>query len=200
MKRIATILVIAALFSANLKPIQAQEDTNRWDARIGIGSFGITDLIPTFIIGFSDGTSGSGKGFRFVPLATPNFEMSYKFNNTLSLGGQLTLGYAGVDKTGQFWDEDGNSIQEIKAHMIYPTLMINLKTNYIQKDTFSMYGLWGLGTSIYAYFRPNSSELFAFPMFNFYPLCFSTNKDNGFFMELGWGSKGFINLGWEIKL
>ena len=67
MKRIATILVIAALFSANLKPIQAQEDTNRWDARIGIGSFGITDLIPTFIIGFSDGTSGSVKALDLFP-------------------------------------------------------------------------------------------------------------------------------------
>lgn len=200
MKKIVTILAIAVLFSANLKPIQAQEDTNRWDARVGLGLFGITDLIPAFSIGLNGGFSGNGEGFKFVPLATPNIEMSYKLNNILSLGGQLTLGYAGIDQKGNFWDEDCNSIQEVKVHLVYPTLMVNLKTNYIQKDTFSMYGLWGLGTSIYAYFRPNSSDISAIPMFNFYPICFSTNKDNGFFMELGWGSKGSLNLGWEIKL
>ena len=44
-----------------------------------------------------------------------------------------------------------------------------------------------------------SVDTILIPMFNFYPFCFSTNRDNGFFMEFGWGSKGMINLGWDIK-
>jgi hypothetical protein len=68
-----------------------------------------------------------------------------------------------------------------------------------------MYGLFGLGFSTYIVIdNPAYSSTYvgvsATPMINFYPLCLSTNKDNGFFMELGWGSKGFINLGWEVKL
>ena len=199
MKRIVTILAIAVLFSANLKPIQAQ-DTNRWDARLGLGVFGTQDVVGLLTVGlgeYVDGEISSSSGF--LPLITPSLEMSYTCNEYISVGAQLTLGFA----TEEY--EYYNTTQKGNSFMLYPTLMANLKVNYFKKNNFSMYGLFGLGATNYFIVNNgpyNSTNLIYLvtPTFNFYPLCFSTNKDNGFYMEVGWGSKGFINLGWEMKL
>jgi hypothetical protein len=84
--------------------------------------------------------------------------------------------------------------------------MANLKANYLKKNNFSMYLLLGLGISNYFVIDNNPTyssigvNYFAIPNFNIYPLCFSTNRDNGFYIEIGYGSKGYLNLGWEIKL
>jgi hypothetical protein len=200
MKRIATILVIAALFSANIKSIQAQEDTNRWDARVGLGLFSIQDLSSLYTTGLSANIDGAYSiNSTFFSLITPNIEMSYACNPYISIGAQLTLGYSAAEY--KYYDDDNRS----NYHLIYPSLMANLKANYFKHNNFSMYGLFGLGFSTYIVIdNPAYSSTYvgisATPMINFYPLCLSTNKDNGFFMELGCGSKGFINLGWEVKL
>lgn len=199
MKRICKILAIIAVFALSFQPLSAQ-DTNRWDARLGIGFFGLQDFIPLLTIGLGEDIDrATNVDFRFLPLITPSFEMSYECNKYISIGGQLTLGYA----TARYeYIDDG---ARGRSSMIYPTLMANLKVNYLKSGSFSMYGLFGLGASTFIWIdnSPYYSKEMGFtaiPMFNFYPLCFSTNKDNGFYMEVGYGSKGWLNLGWEMKL
>ena len=82
--------------------------------------------------------------------------------------------------------------------------MANLNVTYFKKENFYGYGVFGIGgfyLGVFNSLHENSlsSGGIGIPMFNFYPFCFSTNRDNGFFMEFGWGSKGMINLGWDIK-
>ena len=199
MKRISVFLIALILMSATYQSAKAQ-DTNRWNARLGFGIFSAQDMVPLFVVGLSADIDGaSSVSSRFFSLVTPNIEMSYQCNPYISIGAQLTLGYAASEY--EYYDEDkaGN------YHLIYPTLMANLKANYLKKNNFSMYGLFGLGFSTYviidnpAYYSTYVG-VSATPMINFYPLCLSTNKDNGFFMEVGWGSKGWLNLGWEMKL
>lgn len=195
MKRFFSILIIAVLFSSSIKPVQAQ-DANRWDARVGLGVYSIQDMITLYALRMS--LYDSDLITYAISITSPNIEMSYECNSRISVGAQLTLGYS-ISK-----DEYLNKTS--MDHVICPTLMANLKANYFKINDFSMYGLLGLGVSTYlfiensAYLSSTDVGIIASPMINFYPLCFSTNKDNGFFMELGLGSKGLINLGWEIKL
>jgi hypothetical protein len=75
MKRIVTILAIAVLFSANLKPIQAQ-DTNRWDARLGVGFFGLQDVVPILAVGLGEYVDEDINTLsEIVPIATPSLDM-----------------------------------------------------------------------------------------------------------------------------
>lgn len=199
MKKTLTFLAIALVLCVGFKPLSAQ-DTNRWDARIGLGVFGAQDVVGLLTIGLGEYVDGEIKSSSgFLPLITPSLEMSYTCNEYISVGAQLTLGFA----TEEY--EYYNTTQKSNSFMLYPTLMANLKVNYLKKNNFSMYGLFGLGATNYFIVNNdpyNSTNLIYLvtPTFNFYPLCFSTNKDNGFYMEVGWGSKGFINLGWEMKL
>jgi hypothetical protein len=125
--------------------------------------------------------------------------MSYECNEYISVGAQLSLGFANEEYIYSNSELKGNSF------LFCPTLMANLRVNYFNKNNFSMYGLFGLGASNYLIVNndPYSSislNYFVIPNFNFYPLCLSTNRDNGFYMEVGYGSKGYLNLGWEIKI
>jgi hypothetical protein len=200
MKRIVTILAIAVLFSANLKPIQAQ-DTNRWDARLGVGFFGLQDIVPILAVTLGEyEDEGINTLSEIVPIATPSLDMSYECTKHISVGAQITLGFANEKYKYNRTNKIGNT------SIIYPTIMANLKANYLKKNNFSMYLLLGLGISNYFVIDNNPTyssigvNYFAIPMFNIYPLCFSTNRDNGFYIEVGYGSKGYLNLGWEIKL
>jgi hypothetical protein len=199
MKRISVFLIALILMSATYQSAKAQ-DTNRWDARLGVGFFGLQDFIPLLTIGLGEDIDrATNVDFRFLPLITPSFEISYECNKYISVGGQLTLGYATAKY--EYIDDGARG----RSSMIYPTLMANLKVNYLKSGSFSMYGLFGLGASTFIWidnspYYSKEMNFTAIPMFNFYPLCFSTNKDNGFYMEVGYGSKGWLNLGWEMKL
>lgn len=199
MKRICKILAIIAVFAISFQPLSAQE-TKKWDARLGLGIAPIQDVVGLLTVGLGeyldeDISSSSG----FYPLISPSLEMSYKCNEYISVGAQLSLGFANEEYIYSNSELKGNSF------LFCPTLMANLRVNYFNKNNFSMYGLFGLGASNYLTVNndPYSSiglNYFVIPNFNFYPLCFSTNRDNGFYMEVGYGSKGYLNLGWEIKI
>ena len=199
MKKTLTFLAIALVLCVGFKPLSAQ-DTNRWDARLGLGVFGAQDVVGLLTIGlgeYVDGDISSSSGF--YPLISPSLEMSYECNEYISVGAQLSLGFANEEYRYSNSELKGNSF------LFCPTLMANLRVNYFNKNNFSMYGLFGLGASNYLIVNndPYSSislNYFVIPNFNFYPLCLSTNRDNGFYMEVGYGSKGYLNLGWEIKI
>ena len=126
MKKILTFLAIALVLCVGFKPLSAQ-DTNRWDARLGIGFFGLQDFIPLLTIGLGEDIDrATNVDFRFLPLITPSFEMSYECNKYISVGGQLTLGYATAKY--EYIDDGARG----RSSMIYPTLMANLKVNYLK--------------------------------------------------------------------
>lgn len=199
MKKTLTFLAIALVLCVGFKPLSAQE-TKKWDARLGLSIAPIQDVVGLLTVGlgeYVDGDISSSSGF--YPLISPSLEMSYKCNEYISVGAQLSLGFANEEYRYSNSELKGNSF------LFCPTLMANLRVNYFNKNNFSMYGLFGLGASNYLIVNndPYSSiglNYFVIPNFNFYPLCFSTNRDNGFYMEVGYGSKGYLNLGWEIKI
>ena len=199
MKKILTFLAIALVLCLGFKPLSAQE-TSKWNAKLGGGFISVQDLFGLIEIGY-DGIEGNQTDeiIKIYPIITPNFEVTYSFNNSISLGLQASIGYSGRYAT--FTD---NSYRDYST-ILTPTLMANLNITYFKRDNFYGYGSFGLGVFGFVVFHSkyenslSSGNLFS-PMFNFYPFCFSTNKDNGFFMEFGWGSKGIINLGWEMKL
>lgn len=59
MKKILTFLAIALVLCPGFKPLSAQEDTNRWDARVGLGLFSIQDLNSLYTTGLSANIDGA---------------------------------------------------------------------------------------------------------------------------------------------
>lgn len=199
MKKTLTFLAIALVLCVGFKPLSAQE-TSKWNAKLGGGFISVQDLFGLIEIGY-DGIAGNQSDgiIKIYPLITPNFEVAYSFNDRVSLGLQVAIGYAGRYQTFE------NSTDRDYTTILSPTLMANLNVTYFKKENFYGYGVFGIGgfyLGVFNSLHENSlsSGGIGIPMFNFYPFCFSTNKDNGFFMEFGWGSKGIINLGWEMKL
>jgi hypothetical protein len=94
MKRICKILAIIAVFALSVQPLSAQE-TKKWDARLGLGIAPIQDVVGLLTIGlgeYVDGDISSSSGF--YPLISPSLEMSYECNEYISVGAQLSLGFA----------------------------------------------------------------------------------------------------------
>lgn len=200
MKRICKILAIIAVFALSVQPLSSQE-TKKWDARLGLGVFGMQDIIPLLVVGLGEYVTDDVTSLsQYISIGTPSLEMSYECNKHISVGAQITLGFASESYKYNQINQTGYT------SIIYPTIMANLKANYFIKNNFSMYGLFGLGATNYfaiendPTYSSTSLSYFVIPNFNFYPLCFSTNRDNGFYMEVGYGSKGYLNLGWEIKI
>ena len=199
MKKTLTFLAIALVLCVSFKPLSAQE-TSKWNAKLGGGFISVQDLFGLIEIGY-DGIAGNQSDgiIKIYPLITPNFEVAYSFNDRVSLGLQVAIGYAGRYQTFE------NSTDRDYTTILSPTLIANLNVTYFKKENFYGYGVFGIGgfyLGVFNSLHENSlsSGGIGIPMFNFYPFCFSTNKDNGFFMEFGGGSKGIINLGWEMKL
>jgi hypothetical protein len=198
MKKTCKILAIIAVFALSFQPLSAQE-TSKWNAKLGGGFISVQDLFGLVEIGY-DGIAGNQSDgiIKIYPLITPNFEVAYSFSDRVSLGLQVAIGYAGRYQTFE------NSTDREYTTILSPTLMANLNVTYFKKENFYGYGVFGIGgfyLGVFNSLHENSlsSGGIGIPMFNFYPFCFSTNRDNGFFMECGWGSKGLINLGWDIK-
>ena len=196
MKRFFTILATLAVASATITPASAQVK-GEWSIKGGIGWYSLPDIVGVLIAGFGsiDTTEGTSSQ-AFAPLLNPNVEFHYGFNDWFALGGSLTTGLTSAKST---FEDSGATNKSVFA--LYPTLCVNAITTYFRSGKFSMYVSWGVG--IMGLFSrqtgtdisDSSLQFGIVPMGNIYPLSFTYGGRTGGFAELGWGAKGFVNLG-----
>ena len=193
-------LIWIILFLILFVPIQTSaQSPERWKTRFGIGWFSVMDFVSLFGVGFGsiDMEEGSKKE-NFLPLCNPNIGMAYRLNNWLDLEMQLSVGYASLKVS-----DAGNQLKR-QAKFIYPSLMLGVSTDYWRKNHFVFYGNYSIGATMFLNAQHNKingqniTMEFA-PMANVYPICFAYGGQYGFFVETGWGAKGFVNLGCYVR-
>lgn len=194
MKRVFTFLMAAAMLLGASQPLAAQE-RGEWSIKGGIGWFSLPDFVGLLVAGLgSIDVNKEVESNQFMPMLNPNVEVQYGINDWLALGGSLALGYAGV-KTELV--ETGATSKISRA--FYPTLCISAQTRYFSAGKFTMYGSWGAGVmllfSTQKSAETTNNQVGVAPMANLYPLCFSYGDKIGCFCEVGWGAKGFSNVG-----
>lgn len=197
MKRIFSIVAVALLGLATLTPASAQQ-RGEWSIKGGLGWFSAPDLVGVLATGLSvsfDNTEGTETD-EFAPLLNPNIEVLYGINNWFALGGSLSLGYCSAESEFVATDAINKS-----SKAFYPSLQLCAKTTYFRSGRFSMYGSWGVGAMgffIDQWTADGSNNINSGAvtiMGNAYPVCFSYGGRTGGFAELGWGAKGFVNVG-----
>lgn len=194
-------LLFALLIAvAGITPMNAQEKASL-KLHYGAGYFSFPDFLGVLLVGFGSLEFSEEESLHrnFVPLINPNVELEYYFNEHVSLGGHLSLGMATANRT---FEENPDNFK--KATAVYPSLMVSSSTHYLQKEKFSLYGHWGVGATLF-FFRQvqsdkaeNPLQCNVFPAANIYPICLSYGKKHAVKLELGWGSKGFANIGGSI--
>ncbi len=196
MKRASLLLLGALTILTASQPLNAHE---KGDFRLsaGIGVYSYVDMVSILIVGISLLDNNENiYGTDFIPLTNPNVGLEYYLSDHVSLGGSISLGFC----SGSNRFEDG-SISK-KTTMVYPSLLINSTTHYLKRRSFSLYGRWGLGATLFVSKQiqnksDTSSSVQLSPTMagDLYPLCFCLGNKTGFFLEAGWGTKGFVNLG-----
>lgn len=195
MKRLFTFLMIAALTLGTSQRLVAQD--GKWSTKVGAGWFSVPDFVGALVAGLGsmDTTEGT-TSHDFIPLINPNIELVHGVNDWLSLGGYLSVGYASAESR---FEATGTVNKSTEA--FYPTLLFSAETRYFTSGLFSMYGSWGVGAmALFSQqlFEGDTNTQFAVtPMANVYPLgfAFEVNHSLAAFLEIGWGAKGFFNVG-----
>ena len=195
MKRFFTTLMVVVLSAAALAPAKAQTK-GEWSIKGGVGYLSVPDLILGLAVGLGsiDNTEGVVRE-DFTPMVDPTLEFHYGVNNWLALGGSATVGYLSA-KT--LLGNTGAVNKSVSC--FYNTLCVNAISRYFTAGKFSMYGSWGVGAMLVSTQQRDrsngsSSQFAGTLMANVYPLCFSVGGSIGGFCELGWGAKGFANVG-----
>ena len=188
--------MVLVLATAALTPANAQSK-GEWSVKGGVGFLSFPDLICGLVVGLGsiDATEGV-VGESFTPMINPNLEFYYGVNNWLALGGSVSVGYASAKTV---FSETGVVNKSISC--LYPSMYVSALTRYFTVGRFSMYGSWGVGAMgffVDQWTADGSNNLNSDAitiMGNAYPLCFSYGGRTGGFAELGWGAKGFVNVG-----
>lgn len=197
MKRFFSIVAVALLSLATLTPASAQR-RGEWMIKGGLGELSLPDIVGVLATGLSvsfDSTEGT-ETKEFAPLLNPNVEILYGINNWFALGASVSAGYCSAKSV---FVNTGGTNKSSKA--FYPSLQLCAKTTYFRSGRFSMYGSWGVGAMgffVDQWTADGSNNLNSDAitiMGNAYPLCFSYGGRTGGFAELGWGAKGFVNVG-----
>lgn len=196
MKRFFAILAAGAMLLAATTTATAQQRGD-WQVRGGAGVLSLPDVFGVIVVGFgSIDTSENVTSHEFVPLTSPTIEVNYWLGDKVALGGSLSVGYAAAWST---FNDSGKDSRRVSA--LYPTLCLSAQTRYFRKGNFMMYGSWGVGAMTMVVNQYNSDEgqnnsSLGFSMMgNLYPLGFQFGHDKAFFVELGWGAKGTLNVG-----
>ncbi len=194
MKRVLIFLTVFALIFGMLQPIKAQE-AKKWNCRLGIGYFSAVDLVSAIGMGLAAiETEEEPTNTAFIPLLNPNFELSYRINDWLDLNVQTAFGFSFVKSR----DIDGRFVEY--TSLFYPSLTLGARTEYWKNDRITLYGSYALGINLIAYYdnhieRGQEFMLKVIPMANIYPLGIASCKERGWFLEVGAGAKGFVNVG-----
>lgn len=194
MKRFFTVLMVGVLMLGVSQPVAAQE-SGRWRANVGVGWFSLPDFVGMLIAGLGtiDTTEGTSTQ-DFIPLLNPNLGVLCGVNDWFAVGGSMSIGYAAA--TSHF---DDTGVVSRRTRALYLTLTLDAKARYVAWNNLSLYGSVGVGamalSSNQFYDGSNHPNLQFAPMCNLYPLCLSIGNETGGFVEFGWGSKGFVNIG-----
>lgn len=194
MKRFFTILIAMSVMLGASQHLMAQED-GEWRVKGGVGWFSMPDFLGGLVAGLgSIDTTDGVEHSSFAPMLNPNLEIYYGISDWFSMGLSLGVGYAGAETRYV----DTGAISK-SSESIYPSLCIASQTRYFSSGKFAMYGSWGVGLMLlhYKQYYDGSEHRQAkiAPMTSLYPLCFSYGGSTGGFLEAGWGSKGFVNVG-----
>lgn len=194
MKRVFCILAVAALVMGAPQKAVAQE-RGELSVRGGVGYFSLPDFVAALATGL--GTMAGDEGTvhqSFVTMLNPNIGLYYGVNDWLSLGGSATLGYSSAKRV-----YESSGTVEKSVRVVYPSLFVGAQTKYFTSGKFSLYGTWGVGAmALFSEQMSDSSKSSNFAlsfMADVYPLSLSYGGDLGGFLEAGWGSRGFVNVG-----
>ena len=197
MKRFFVFLTTILFAAATIAPASAQQ-RGEWSIKGGVGWYSVPDVVGALVAGLSTafGNPEGAESQGFIPLLNPNIEVHYGINDWLALGGSLSVGYS----SAKVVLTDTGALNK-SASAFYPSLVFSAKTQYFRSGAFAMYGSWGVGAMALAAKQwssdgsNNNNSFGIMPMGNLYPLCFSYGGRTGGFAELGWGAKGFANVG-----
>lgn len=196
MKRILVTLMALAVGAASLTPAVAQTQPGDWQARVGAGFFSVPDYVGLILVAFGSIDTNENISHKdFVPLTSINADFNYQKNAWFSWGGKLSFGCA---MASSHFNDTGATSRSVTV--AYPTLLVGAKTRYFRSGIFEMYGSWGAGATLLVMDQYTSDsepnfQMRLFPMADLYPVSFSLGRKNGFFAEIGWGSKGMVNMG-----
>ena len=125
-------------------------------------------------------------------------DIYYHFTPRFALGLRTTMSYKQIDCFGV----DG----ELLGHYVGlpTTVVVAGKFSYYLGRKFEFYGLYGLGLSMMLnvedyHWRSTPSVGLRSYIVEFYPIGLRWGRKQGFFYELGLGSRGLTNLGYFVN-
>lgn len=203
MKRFFTCTLVALLTLCSVTTTSAQSHvTEGWSAKGGVGFYSYPDVVALLLVAFGTIVSGEDvEGCEFVPLLNISTDVGYQIKPWLRIGGALNMGAMSATRYNVTTDE---LLKQTRT--VYPSLLFNAEFSYLQRERLSLYADVGVGAMALLLEQRGSEvdsssgttkgwQLQIAPAFDLYPLCISWGKDVGGMVELGWGTKGFVNAG-----
>ena len=139
-------------------------------------------------------------------ILTPSVGYRYWFNKKIGIGVHFAFDKNSV-KAIHAHDLSTTSDDEWRVHNRYfYTLAAEVNWKYLDRPICQLYGNAGLGVTLVQFSdnkNPNpDAHLKQFPFFNMNVMPFGVRvgKMVGGFAEIGWGYKGFFNVGVSVKL
>ncbi len=137
---------------------------------------------------------------------TPSIGYRYWFNKRIGIGIHFAFDKNSVRAIHPH-DLSTTSDDEWRVHNRYfYTIAMDFNVNYMNRPICQLYGNIGMGVTL-VQFSDNKTEdpnarLKQFPFFNMHisPFGVRVGKMVAGFAEIGWGYKGFLNVGVSVKL
>jgi hypothetical protein len=195
-----TLLAFSLIIAFSSGTVKAQENERKHEISVGFGIWSTSNLAFGFGDSFANVFDVAGAVKFKEQTASPVYHANYKYLLTprFNIGGTLTFGSeTGKGLVGNQYDG------KLKRH--YSNIAAEVSYNYINKKSFKMYALGGLG---YLYLnqsytpenREKDSQSLHAVDFQISPLCVKVGDKIGGYFEAGFGYKGIVNAGIFYKL
>jgi opacity protein-like surface antigen len=196
MKRKVSLWVVLCLLFASTK-IYSQEKTHTFE--VGIGLWNTNEIINTFSNMIVSSLPDNIKMEDDNSYGSIHLGYKYNLTNRFALGGFMAFDY--VKSKGFF---EGNEAGIF--HKRHYTLAIEVEYAYIRFEIFTMYGLAGIGGTLYTLkyedhnnSNQDDSNTNPYVTFQVIPIGLRFGKNVGGFLEFGFGYRGIVNAGMFVK-
>ncbi|MDR2038802.1 MAG: porin family protein [Bacteroidales bacterium] len=198
MNRKIILLQLQVVFFLMGINLQAQDRRN--ELELGIGIWNTNEILNTFSDMIISSLPAGIKMDDDNSLGSIHLGYRYRFTERLGMGGLFAYDYS----TGK-----GilNGREEGKFYKRHYTLALEADYVYIRKKNFRMYGLAGVGGTLYNLDykdhtdkSQNDSDTTPYFTFQITPVGLRFGSWIGGFLELGFGYRGILNAGFFINL
>ena len=197
MKKMFTLLVLCAMTLS----IQAQEivkekkevSDKKHEIAVSVGVVNDVQMIVWFadMLGTIFTLGYFVQPDKYYPW-TPSISYRYWFNERFGLGAAYAFDMNSVQIR-----KESDADFEIR-NRYFSTIVVEGVLHYMNRPYCQIYGMLGLGVTI-ANIPKSEIRTWAVPNFHVAPFGVRVGRNYGGFLELGWGYKGILNVGFSAK-